>query len=141
MAVVIDSSIFIAAERGRFDWVGFHTQLGAEPLFLSVVTFAELLHGAERADTPERRAKRQAFIADVEARYPLLPFGRDEAAEYAKVWVELAVSGNLIGAHDQMIAATARHHGYRIATLNRSDFERVAGLDLIDAESYRVVSR
>jgi len=141
VAVVVDSSIFIAAERARFDWVGFHTQLGTEPLYLSVVTFAELLHGAERADTLERRTKRREFIADVEARYPLLPFGRDEAAEYAKVWAELAASGNLIGAHDQMIAATARHYGYRLATLNRSDFARVPGLAVIDAEAFRVASR
>lgn len=141
MAVVVDSSIFIAAERGRFDWIGFHTQFGAEPLFLSVVTLAELLHGAERADTSERRAKRRAFIADVEARYPLLPFDREEAAEYAKLWAELAASGNVIGAHDQMIAATARLHGYRLATLNRSDFDRVSGLDVINAEPFRVAAR
>ena len=81
MGVVVDSSLFIAAERGRFDWVGFHSQLGAEPLYLTVITLAELLHGAERADTPERRATRRQFIAEVEARYPLLSFGRDEAIE------------------------------------------------------------
>ena len=85
MGVVVDSSIFIAAERARFDWIGFHAQLGTEPLFLTVVTLAELLHGAGRADTPERRAKRLQFVADVESRYPLLPFGREEAVEYAKV--------------------------------------------------------
>jgi predicted nucleic acid-binding protein len=49
MGVVVDSSIFIAAERGRFDWTGFHAQLGEQPLYLAVVTLAELLHGAERA--------------------------------------------------------------------------------------------
>jgi predicted nucleic acid-binding protein len=138
VGVVVDSSIFIAAERWRFDWVGFHARLGVEPLYLSVVTFAELLHGAERADTSERREKRRRFIADVEARYPLLAFGRDEATEYAKVWAELAATGNFIGAHDQMIAATARHHGYSVATLNRRDFERVARLTVIDAESFRI---
>jgi len=141
VAVVVDSSIFIAAERAEFDWVGFHTQLGTEPLFLTVVTLDELLHDAERANTPQRRLKRLEFVADVEARYPLLSFGREEAAEYAKVWAELAARGNLIGAHDQMIAAIARRHGCRVATLNLGDFERVSGLELINAEAFRIVAR
>ncbi len=141
MGVVVDSSIFIAAERARFDWIGFHAQLGTEPLFLTVVTLAELLHGAGRADTPERREKRLQFVADVEERYPLLLFGREEAVEYAKVWVELATQGNLIGAHDQIIAAIARYHGHRVATLNRADFEHVPGLAVIDAGAFRVSGR
>jgi len=41
MGVVVGSSVFIAAERGRFDWLGFHSQLGPEPLYLTVVTLAE----------------------------------------------------------------------------------------------------
>src|SRR5437660_12318141 len=105
MGVVVDSSIFIAAERGRFDWLGFHEQLGAEPLYITAVTLAELLHGAERADTPERRAARLQFITDVETRYPLLPFGREEAVEYATLCAELSAQGALIGTHDLIIAA------------------------------------
>ena len=136
MGVVVDSSIFIAAERGRFDWIGFHTQIGAEPLYLTAVTLAELLRGAERADSPERRAKRHLFIADVESRYPLLAFGRDEAAAYAKLWAELAASGSLIGTHDMQIAAIARHHGHRVATLNCGEFRRVHGIEVLDATSF-----
>ena len=40
-----------------------------------------------------------------------------------------------------MIAATARHHGYRLATLNRGDFDRVLGIEVIDAEAFRVAGR
>jgi predicted nucleic acid-binding protein len=105
MGVVFDSSIFIAAERGRFDWIGFHTQIEADSLHLAVVTLAELLHGAERADSPRRKARRLAFIADVEARYPLLPLGRNEAVEYAKIWSALSTAGAIIGTHDMQIAA------------------------------------
>ena len=135
MGVVVDSSIFIAAERGRFDWAGFHGQIGAEPLFLTVGTLAE------RADTPERRAARRKFVADVEARYPLLAFGREEAEEYAKLWAELATRGELIGTHDQIIAAIARRHGHRVATLNGADFRRVPNLVVADAEPFRLAAR
>ena len=138
MGVVFDSSIFIAAERGRFDWVGFHTEIGVESLHVAVVTLAELLHGAERADSPQRRARRLAFIADVEARYPLLPLGRDEAAEYARIWAALSAAATIIGTHDMQIAAIARCHGHRLATLNAGEFVRVPDLDVLDASPFRI---
>ena len=141
MGVVVDSSIFIAAERGRFDWAGFHGQIGAERLFLTAVTLAKLLHGAERADTPERRAARRKFVADVEARYPLLAFGRAEAEEYAKLSAELALRGEPIGTHDLMIAAIARRHGHRVATLNAADFRRVPNLAIADAGPFRLTAK
>jgi predicted nucleic acid-binding protein len=137
MGIVVDSSIFIAAERGRFDWIGFHSQIGSESIFLNVITLAELVHGVERADTPARRETRARFVAQIEARYPLLPFEREEALEYARLWAELATRGSIIGTHDQLIAAIARRHGYRVATLNTADFNRVPGLAVLDAGEFR----
>jgi len=90
----------------------------------------------ERANTAERRTKRKAFVDQVESRYPLLSFGRSEALEYAKLWAELATGGTLIGTHDQMIAAIARTHGHRVATLNLADFNRVPELAVIDATPF-----
>jgi predicted nucleic acid-binding protein len=133
----VDSSIFIAAERQRFDWSGFHGTIHAESLYLAVVTLAELLQGAERADSPERKARRLAFVRGIEARYPLLVFGREEAAEYANIWAALHTSGMVIGSHDLQIAAIARHHGHGVATLNAREFTRVPGLSVLDASPYR----
>lgn len=88
--------------------------------------------------TVERRAKRKTFIDQVERRYPLLSFGRAEALEYAKLWAELAAGGTLIGTHDLMIAAIARTHGHRVATLNLSDFNRVPRLGVLDATPFQL---
>ena len=77
----------------------------------------------------------------MEARYPLLGFGREEAEEYAKLWAELATRGELIGTHDQIIAAIARRHGHRVATLNGADFRRVPNLVVADAEPFRLAAR
>ncbi len=138
MGVVVDSSIFVAAERGRFDWVGFHAEIGAERLYVTVMTLAELLHGAERADSPERKEKRMGFIGDVEARYPLLAFCRDEAVVYSKIWASISAAGTLIGLHDLQIASVALHHDYRVATLNLDEFSRVPGLEVMDASPFRI---
>ena len=113
-------------------------KIGAEPLHVAAVTLAELLHGAERADSPLRKASRLAFIADVEVRYPLLPLGRNEAAEYAEIWAALSAAGTIIGTHDMQIAAIARCHGHRVATLNAGEFVRVPGLDVLNASPFRI---
>ena len=138
MGVVVDSSVFIAAERGRLDESGFHGHIEAEPLYLTAMTLAELLHGAERADSRQRKAQRLTFIAEIEARYPLLSFGRDEAAEYAEIWAALSARGEAIGTHDMQIAAIARHQGHRVATLNAGEFSRVPGLGVLDASAFRI---
>ncbi|MEO7319349.1 MAG: PIN domain-containing protein [Chthoniobacteraceae bacterium] len=141
MGVVVDSSVFIAAERGRFDWIGFHSQIGSELLFLTSVTLAELMHGVERADSPERRAARLQFVSEIEARYPLLSFARQEALEYASLWARLGASGTLIGTHDLLIAAIARTHDFRVATLNVGEFNRVPNLEVMDASAFRLSTR
>ena len=40
--------------------------------------------------------------------------------------------GLIIGAHDLQIAATALSLGYSLATLNRDEFSRVPGLELVE---------
>src|SRR4051794_19148836 len=122
MGNVIDSSIFMAAERKRFDWSAFEPQLGSEPAFISVVTVAELAHGIERADSPQRRAARLRSLENVEGRFPVLPFTREIALVYARVTAAMEQAEGLIGALDLIIAATALCYGHSVATLNAKDF-------------------
>jgi tRNA(fMet)-specific endonuclease VapC len=60
-----------------------------------------------------------------------LPITTAIARAHAAVWAELEKKGNLIGAHDLWIAATALSHGMEIATANAKDFERVPGLTVV----------
>ena len=48
MAVLIDASILIEAERGRLKLEPHVERHGEEEAFLSVVTASELLHGVHR---------------------------------------------------------------------------------------------
>lgn len=50
---------------------------------------------------------------------------------HADVWAQLAAKGQLIGAHDLWIAATALAHGMDLATGNAGELGRVPGLGLI----------
>jgi tRNA(fMet)-specific endonuclease VapC len=49
------------------------SQLGNTEIALSVLTLLELAHGAARADTSERKTKRQQFIEELLAALPIHP--------------------------------------------------------------------
>ena len=130
MAVLIDASILIEAERGRLDLEPHVTRHGEEEAFLSVVTASELLHGVHRATQPDVRARRSAFVEGIQERFPLLSVDRACARAHAQLWAELRQTGALIGPHDLWLAATGVAHGLTIVTANVRQFARVPGLDL-----------
>ena len=58
VAVLIDASILIEAERGRLGLESHVAQRQEEEFFLSVITASALLHGVQRAVQPEVRTTR-----------------------------------------------------------------------------------
>jgi tRNA(fMet)-specific endonuclease VapC len=130
MAVLIDASILIEAERGRLDLESHVARHGEEEAFLSVVTASELLHGVHRATQPDVRARRSAFVEGILERFPLLSVDLSCARAHAQLWAELRHAGSLIGPHDLWLAATCVAHGLTIVTADVREFARVPGLDL-----------
>ncbi len=130
MAVLIDASILIEAERGKLDLEPHVARRPDDESFLSVITASELLHGVHRAAQPEQRARRSAFVEGVLERFPLLPVDLATARAHAQVWAELAKAGTLIGPHDLWLAATCIAHGLTMVTANLREFERVPGLQV-----------
>ena len=136
MGVILDTSLLIAAERRALRFEDLLGTLANEPLAVSAVTASELLHGCHRAADRGTRARRSAFVEGLLGALPVMPFGLAEARRHAELWADLAAGGTLIGAHDMLIAATALARGYALATFNRRDFARIAGLQLIPTERY-----
>ena len=131
MAVILDASVFVEAERGTFDLSALLETRGDEPVGIAAVTASELLHGVERAADQPTRSRRHQFVERIVTDFPILPFGLAEAREHARLWAGLAGSGALIGAHDMLIAATALTRGAAVATLNLREFSRVPGLTIV----------
>ena len=50
------------------------------------------------------------------------------AWHYGEIYRALAAKGQLIGANDLWIAATALAHGFGVVTNNHDEFSRVPGL-------------
>jgi tRNA(fMet)-specific endonuclease VapC len=134
MGIILDSSILVAFERRRFDLerlVADHS-----PQAIAAVTAAELLIGVERADTLERRIRRDLFVQNIFALMPIIPFDLGQAKLYAVKFAELSLRGEVIGDRDLQIAVTALSLDYGLATLNVREFQRVTGLKLVDVSVY-----
>ena len=130
MARLIDTSALVALERQGQSLDPLVSAAADEPVALAAITASELLLGMERADSPQRRLRREAFVAAVLDLAPVLPFDLRVARVHAGIWAQLSVAGQLIGPHDMIIAATALAHGYSLLTGNVREFERVPGLEV-----------
>jgi tRNA(fMet)-specific endonuclease VapC len=128
VAVIIDSSVFITAERRGLNPLGLKDVVSDEPAVLATITASELLFGVHRADSPSRRTVREAFVEAILDIFPALPFDLIVARRHARLGSDLRSVGIKIGDHDLIIAATALANGYDILTDNPRDFDRVPGL-------------
>ncbi len=129
---MLDSSVLIATERGRFDLPKLLAAHPTEPFLIAAITASELLHGCERAGTPGVKERRVRFVEGVLQDFAVLPFTLAEAREHARIWARLTAMGANIGERDLLIAATALASGLDLATLNHGEFVRVPGLALVD---------
>jgi tRNA(fMet)-specific endonuclease VapC len=137
MGLILDTSLLIADERGKFDMPGFLRQFpGAQPM-ITAITASELLHGVERAHDAARKGKRQRHVEQILATLAVQPFDLAQARVHARIWADLASRGQMIGPHDLQIAAAGLALGHEVATLNILEFQRVAGLKVMNATPFR----
>lgn len=141
MGTLLDTTVFIALERSFRDKAPdaalptisgrLRNVLGdREPVGMAAITASELLHGVHRA-THQHRARREAFVEALLVAFPPLSFDLLCARAHARLWSDLSASGNDIGPHDRLVAATAMARGWRVATANVRHFQRVPTLDVL----------
>jgi tRNA(fMet)-specific endonuclease VapC len=97
----------------------------AEQLCISIITFAELVYGAEKSARPHENL---TIVEQFCARLDVLPFAERAATHYTQLWAELERAGKAIGIHDMMIGGHARSEGLAVVTNNAREFQRVPGL-------------
>lgn len=97
---------------------------------IAAVTVAELLVGVELADTKRRRARRETFVQQVLDAVPVINYDESVARAHAELLVAVRRAGRPRGAHDLIIAATARATGRTVLTADGSAFEDLPGVAL-----------
>jgi len=135
LGLVLDSSILIAAERRNLTpdqaIETVRKTVGEIPIILSSLTVAEIGHGIYRANTPEIREGRRAFLDELKATAPIHPFTEDTAEIVARIGGAQAAKGITLPLGDLIIGACALELGYVIGTNNVRDFSRIPGLTLV----------
>lgn len=130
MAIILDADVIIRGEKSAFDLKNWLTSRANDRFALAAVTVAELWHGVERA-TGSHKLARQRYLAPILESVPILPYTEQTAYQHARIWAALEVSGNMIGAHDLIVAATALERSDSVATFNIRHFRQIPGLHLI----------
>ncbi|MGH3982688.1 MAG: PIN domain-containing protein [Pseudonocardiaceae bacterium] len=102
--VILDTGVLVAAVRGRLDLVTF----AEDDVALPAVTLAEYLTGVELDDNPARRAAQHAFLEELLAVTPVADYTPQVAVHHAALLAHVRRAGCPRGAHDLIIAATAR---------------------------------
>jgi tRNA(fMet)-specific endonuclease VapC len=135
LGLVVDSSIVIDAERKHQTiedlLTAIRQRFGEVEIVISAMTVAELVHAVERAQTPEIRQRRRAFIDELKKHVPVQPV-TDESGELAgTISGRLAAKGIKIQVDDLLIGVAALEQGYAVATLNRRHFEKIPDLIVV----------
>lgn len=99
----------------------------AARMAISVITLAELLHGAEKSSQPSSNL---AVVEDFCSRLEVLPYTAKAAQHYGLIRTSLERSGQPIGVNDLHIAAHARSEGLIVVTNNTREFARVPALQV-----------
>jgi predicted nucleic acid-binding protein len=131
MGILIDTSLWIADERGLLALDSWLAGYREEPVAMSVITVAELLHGVERTTDPRQRVRRLGHVEALLARVPVIEFSVEMARVYARLLATMAARGRPIAAHDLLIAATAITLGWTIATADARSFRHIPGVRVL----------
>jgi predicted nucleic acid-binding protein len=104
--------------------------VGNTDIAISVVTLIELAHGAARADTAQRKAKRYQFIQELLMALPIHPVTVPIALRVGQIDGENQAKGVRLPLADLLIGVTALELGYSVATGNLRHFQLVPGLSV-----------
>jgi toxin FitB len=133
MSFLIDTDLLSMLQRRQVspkleNWI----QNNEAEIFLSVISFAELQFGVDRAPVTHK-ASLSSWLAGL--RQKLAP-STEELTEsvlvrWKEVLADLKVKNRTMTCEDSLIAATALFHGHTVATHNKRHFEP-AGVQIVD---------
>lgn len=125
---VLDTSVFIATESGRF----LDVQRLPSEVAVSVVTLAELRAGVLAAADTEVRAIRMVTVDQLSDMH-MIPVDEQVALVWAQMRATLVETGRRVNVNDLWIAASAASRGWPLYTQD-DDFgplQGVAGLSVV----------
>ena len=131
MGFLIDTSIWIAIERGQIGAADIHAITRQAPVYVSPVNIAELRFGIGLMRDPAQKLKAGAMLRRM-MRKPLLRITGETADVFGRLAADLTLAGRGVEfrVQDLWLAAQAVQRGFGILTFNAKDFQDVPGLKL-----------
>ena len=122
----LDTTFLIDVERG--------TDLADviaddDDVAIAAITMAELRVGVLLADGRRRRA-RASYVGELIDAIPIIPYDLRVAEAHAQLLIAVREQGRSRGAHDLIIAATARSTGRVVLTADASAFADLPDVDV-----------
>ena len=132
MGWLIDTSIWIAVERGTLGAADIHAITRQEPVYLSPVNIAEIRFGLELLRTGTLKQKAAAALRRLR-RKPQLRITVETAEVFGSLAAKLRKSGRdpNVRVNDLWLAAQAIQRDFTLLTSNVVDFRDVPGLKLV----------
>ena len=97
---------------------------------IAAITVAELRVGIQLAKG-RRREKRERFVNAVLDAVSIEPYDLEVAEAHATLLTHVRLTGTPRGAHDLIIAATARAQERGVVSFDRSGFAKLPGVSLV----------
>lgn len=101
---------------------------GKDELYISAITYAELMFGAVR----KKSARLKGLVAAFAKRLRMVDFDEVCSELYAEIRADLEKSGTSLDHMDMLIAASAMSTGAILITHNAKHFGRIKGLKVED---------
>lgn len=125
--MILDTTVLVDAERGgdalsrRID--------DADDVAVAAITVAELRVGVQLAKG-RRREKRERFVTAVLDTVSIESYDLEVAEAHAALLTHVRRKGTPRGAHDLIIAATARAQDRQVVSFDRGGFAELPGVSL-----------
>lgn len=133
MGWLIDTSIWIAIERGKLAAADIHAITGQEPVYISPVNLAEMQFGLEMLRAGPMKHRATAALRRLR-RKPQLRITIETGEVFGVLATKLKKAGRdaEFRINDLWIAAQAIQRDFSLLTSNARDFADIPGLSMIE---------
>ena len=132
MGWLIDTSLWIAVERGALAAADIHAITRQDPVYLSPVNVAEVGFGLELLRPGPQKQRAMAMLRRLR-RKPQLRITLDTAETFGRLAAQIKKAGEdpQVRINDLWLAAQAIQRGFRLLTSNAKDFADIPGLQMV----------
>jgi predicted nucleic acid-binding protein len=129
---LIDTSVWIAVERGALGAADIHAITRQDPVYLSPVNVAEIRFGVEMLRAGPQKQRATAMLRRLR-RKPQLRITVETSETFGTLAAKLKKAGRdpHVRVNDLWLAAQAIQRDFRLLTSNAKDFADIPGLQVV----------